>query len=121
MDECKAKAIQTNLGTFRHNETYPGIIQAYSGIFRTLSYPKYLKLSYIQNPDISRTRSILKTPAYSQHWYIQNSAIFRTLVYSKLEAYSEPCHTSTMKRELFSRLYLFSQSIIIFARHAALK
>ena len=30
----KAKAIQTNLGTFRHNQTYPGIIQAYSGIFR---------------------------------------------------------------------------------------
>ena len=38
MDECKAKAIQTNLGTFRHNETYPGIIQAYSGIFRILLY-----------------------------------------------------------------------------------
>ena len=34
MSECKAKAIQTNLGTFRHNQTYPEIIQAYSGIFR---------------------------------------------------------------------------------------
>ena len=27
--------IQTNLGTFRYNQTYPGIIPAYSGIFRT--------------------------------------------------------------------------------------
>ena len=29
MGRCKAKAIQTNLGTFRHNQTHPGIIQAY--------------------------------------------------------------------------------------------
>ena len=36
MDECKAKAIQTNLGTFRHNKTYPVIIKACSGIFRIL-------------------------------------------------------------------------------------
>ena len=39
MSECKAKVIRTNLGTFRHNQAYLGIIQAYSGIFRTLSYP----------------------------------------------------------------------------------
>ena len=26
MGECKMKAIQTNLGTFRHNQTYLGII-----------------------------------------------------------------------------------------------
>ena len=36
MGKCKTKAIQTNLGTFRHNQTYPGIIQAYPGIFGTL-------------------------------------------------------------------------------------
>ena len=30
MAEYKAKAIQTNLSTFRHNQTYPGIIHAYS-------------------------------------------------------------------------------------------
>ena len=29
MGECKTKAVQTNLGTFRHNQTYPGIIQVY--------------------------------------------------------------------------------------------
>ena len=44
MGKCKIKAIQTDLGTFGHNETYPGIIQAYSGIFKTLG-----------NPDIFRT------------------------------------------------------------------
>ena len=30
-------------GIFRHNQTYPGIIQAYSGIFRTLCYPDIFK------------------------------------------------------------------------------
>ena len=40
MGEYKTKAIQTNLGTFRHNQTYPGIIQAYSGIFKILCYPE---------------------------------------------------------------------------------
>ena len=46
MGECKAKAIQTDLGTFRHNQTYLVIIQ---GIFRALSYPDIFKT------DISRT------------------------------------------------------------------
>ena len=34
----KAKAIQTNLGTFRHNQVYPGIIQAYLEPCVTLIY-----------------------------------------------------------------------------------
>ena len=45
MGKCKTKAIQTDLGTFRHNQAYPGIIQAYSkpcvnnpGIFRAVIY-----------------------------------------------------------------------------------
>ena len=29
MGKCKIKAVQTDLGTFRHNQAYPGIIQAY--------------------------------------------------------------------------------------------
>ena len=44
MSKCKTKAIQTDLGTFRHNQTYPGIIQAYSQPCVTLTY---LKLWYI--------------------------------------------------------------------------
>ena len=43
LQECKTKAIQANLGTFRHNQTYPGIIQGYPGIFKTLSYPDIFK------------------------------------------------------------------------------
>ena len=85
MGECKAKAIQTNLGTFRHNQTYPGIIQAYSGIFRTLCYP-----DIFYNCGISRTLTYSEPEAYSEPWYIQDPAIFRTLAYSKFEAYSEP-------------------------------
>ena len=72
MGKCKTKAIQTNLGTFRYNQTYPGIIQAYSGIFRTLCYP-----------------DIFKTVVYPGPWHIQdqkhiqNPDIFTTLVYSE--------------------------------------
>ena len=29
MGKYKIKAVQTDLGTFRHNQAYPGIIQAY--------------------------------------------------------------------------------------------
>ena len=41
MGEFKTKAIQrgTNLGTFRNNQAYLGIVQAYSGILRTLCIP----------------------------------------------------------------------------------
>ena len=99
MGECKAKAIQTNLGTFRHNQTYAGIIQAYSAIFRTLCYP-----DIFYNRGISRTLTYSEPEAYSEPWHIQNPAIFRTLAYSKFEAYSEPCRTSKMKRSLFSQL-----------------
>ena len=95
MGKCKRKAIQTDLGTFKHTSTYPGITQAYSEPCVTL---KYLKLWYIQNPDIFRTRSIFRTLAYSQPWYIQNPGIFKTLPYSNSEAYSKPCQKPTMKR-----------------------
>ena len=78
MGECKAKAIQTNLGTFRHNKTHLGIIQAYLEPCITLTY---LKVWYIQNPDIFRTRTIFRTPAYSRPCYIQNRTIFRMLAY----------------------------------------
>ena len=43
MGECKTKAIQIDLGTFRHDQTYSGIIQAYLEPCLTLIY---LKLVY---------------------------------------------------------------------------
>ena len=97
MGECKTKAITTDLGTFRHNQTYPGIIQVYSAHLESCVTLTYLKLWYIENPDIFRTRSIFRTPAYSKPRYIQYPVIFKTPAYSKSEAYSEPGHTSTMK------------------------
>ena len=41
----KTKVIHTDLGTFRHNQTYPRIIQAYSGIFRVrdIQNPRYIQ------------------------------------------------------------------------------
>ena len=106
MGECKTKAIQTNLGTFRHNQTYPGIIQVYLEPCLNLTF---LKLWYIPNPNILRIRSIFRTPVYSELCYIQNPGIFRTLSHIYEEAL------------IISRLELFSQIMIIFAKLAALK
>ena len=50
MGKCKTKAIQTDLGTFRHNQAYPGIIQAYSGIFKTLCNPGILRTVVYPEP-----------------------------------------------------------------------
>ena len=86
MGECKTKAMRTNLGTFRHNQTYPGIAQAYSDIFRTLCYHDIFKTVVYPEPE-----------AYSEPGHIHNTGIFRTLANSKSEAYSDSCRTSTMK------------------------
>ena len=80
MSKCKTKAIQTDLGTFRHSQTYPGIIPAHSGIFKTLCCPDIFKTVVYPEPE-----------TYSEPWYIQNPGTFRTLAYSKSEAYSKPC------------------------------
>ena len=66
MGECKAKAIQRNLGTFRHNQTYLGIIQAYSCVFRTLCYS-----------DVFYNRGISRTLTYSEPRFIQNAGLFK--------------------------------------------
>ena len=94
MGECKTKAIQTNLGTFRHNQTYPGIIQAYSCIFRTLCNPGIFKIVVCPEP-----------------WHIQgerdiwNPGIFTTLVYL------EPCQTSTFFASIFNGYNYFTNYI----------
>ena len=72
MGECKANNIQTNLSTFRHNQTYPRIIQTYSGIFRTLCYP-----DIFYNCGISRTLTYSEPEACSEPRYIQNADIFK--------------------------------------------
>ena len=63
MGECKAKAIQTSLDTFKHNQTYSGITQAYSDIFRTLCYP-----DIFCNCGISRTLRYSEPEAYLKTW-----------------------------------------------------
>ena len=67
MGKCKTKAIQTDFGTFRHNQAYPGIIQTYSKPCVILTY---LKHWYIQNPNIFKIRNIFRTLVYSEPWYI---------------------------------------------------
>ena len=64
MGKCKTKAIQKDLGTFRHNQAYPGIIQAYSEPCVILVYSEPLVYSehrYIQNAGIFKIRGIFRT------------------------------------------------------------
>ena len=106
MGKCKIKVIETDLGTFKHNQAYAGIIQAYPGIFKTLYNP-----------------GIFRTVLYSESWYvenqkhIQNPGIFTSLVYSE-PPYIQ--NASTFKIggifRTLSNMYdeLFWQIIIIF-------
>ena len=98
MGEYKAKPIKTNLGTLKHDQTYPGIIQAYSGIFRTLCYP-----DIFYNCGISRTQNHIQNQKLIQNPGIFRTAIFKTLAYSKFEEYSEPC-----------LLHIYDDALIIF-------
>ena len=50
MGKCKTKAIEIYLRTFRHNQTYPGTIQAYSDLFRILCYPDIFKTVVYPEP-----------------------------------------------------------------------
>ena len=88
MEKHKAKAIQADLGIFRHNQTYSGIIQTYSKSCVVLAYSEP---SYIQNSGIFRIRGILRTLAYLKTWHIQNLTQFRNL------AYLEPWHIQNQK------------------------
>ena len=116
MSECKAKDkfryIQTNLGTFRHNQTCPGIIQAYSGIFRTVCYP-----DIFYNCGISRTLTYSEREVYSEPCYIQNPAIFRTLHIQnlrhiqKLVAHLRWSVNYFQGYNYFHKLSLFSESL----------
>ena len=84
MGKCKTKAIQTDLGTFRNNQAYPGIIQAYAKPCVTLAY---LEPWYIQNPNIFKIRNIFRTPVYSEFWHIQNPRLIQ--IYTMLDIYDE--------------------------------
>ena len=51
MEKCKTKAIQGILGFFTHCPVYSGIIQAYSGILKTLSNPGIFKTLVYSEPE----------------------------------------------------------------------
>ena len=80
--KCKTKAIQRDLGISRHNQPYPLITQAYSGIFRTLCNPVLLSVVYpepwdIQNQNHIQNRGNSTNLIYSEPRYIQNTNIFK--------------------------------------------
>ena len=83
--------IQTNLGTFRYNQTYPGIIQAYLEPCLALTYLKLVFKTF-------KNLTYYGPEAYPEPRHIHNPAMFRTLAYSISKAYSEPCRTSARKR-----------------------
>ena len=83
MGKCKTKTIQTQLGTFRHNQAYPRIIQAYSGIFKTpcnsIIFTTIVspELRHIENQKRIQNPGILRIPVYSESWHIQNPRLIQ--------------------------------------------
>ena len=71
------------MGEFRLNQTYPGIIQAYSGIFRTMCYPDLIKTVvypeplHVQKLQHIQNAGIFTSPVYSEPCYIQNAGRFQ--------------------------------------------
>ena len=69
---------QMQAHTLRHKQTYPRIIQAYSGILKTLCNSGIFRIViypepwHIQNQKHVQNPGILKTPIYSECWHIQN-------------------------------------------------
>ena len=97
--------------SFRHNQSYPGIIQAYSDIFRIPC-----------NPGVFRTRDIFRTLVYSKAWHSQyqrpiqkpvkdpwgcilQKQLMTTIIYTN---YNYCCNIS------FSHPVLYERSIMIF-------
>ena len=106
MGKRKTKAIQTELGTFRHNQAYPGIIQAYSKPCVPLAY---LDLWYIHNSDIFKIRNIFGTLVYSEPWYIYKSGIFKIQgLFRHLQCQTSmmKCFVKTVKRKQFRSISL---------------
>ena len=97
MVKWKTKAIQTEIGIFRHNQVYPGIIQDYSGISKTLCNSGISRTVVFTEPLHIQNQQHIQYPGISQPGDIKKPSIFRTLEYSKSDAYSEPCQTSMMK------------------------
>ena len=93
-------------GIFR---TLPwGIIQPYSGTFRTLCNAcicrnlTYSKSWNIQNLSIIASQCVFRTLSYLQIY--KNLQIFRSLTYLKLETYLEP--SERFKMEFFAKTVL---------------
>ena len=77
MAKCKIKAIQTNLGTFKHNQTYPGIIQAYSGIFRTLC-----SVMPTHPHQAGATRILKASPSYQKSYLLARTTLPKVVIKS---------------------------------------
>ena len=69
MGKCK----KGHSDRFRHNQGYPGIIQAYSERSGIL----------VQNHGISGTQTYSEPEAYSEPWHFHNIDLFKTPVYSR--------------------------------------
>ena len=80
MVKCKTKAIQTDLSTFRHNQTYPGIIQAYAQpcltlAFKTVVYPQSVtKIVRLVTPPHYSTL-VASLPAHFWSWLPGNASL----------------------------------------------
>ena len=90
MCKCKTKAIKTDLGTLRHNQTYPGIIQGNSGIFKTLCNSGIFRTVDFQNPDIFRH---IQNPAKHLRWNVLQKDLTAIIIFAN---YNNFCSISLL-------------------------
>ena len=71
------KCIYIYLGPFKHNQAYPRLIRAYSGIFRHIRTMLYLESCHILNHKHIQNSGTFIILVYSEPQYIQNALIFK--------------------------------------------
>ena len=97
------RQIQAHSNIFWHIQTYSGIFQIHSDIFRTLCNPDifrafvFSEIWHVQNQKHIQNPVTLGTRAYSELSYIQSTGVFRTQPYSEFQAYSEPYQRSRVE------------------------
>ena len=90
MGKYKTKAIQADLGIFRHIQAYSARHnQAYSEPCVTLTCSEPWQ---IHNQMRIQGLGIFRNLAYSELWFVQNPGIFRTRGIFMALIYSEPRH-----------------------------
>ena len=108
-------------GTFRHNQTYLGIIQEYSGLFKSLCNLGLSESKPCSQPWYIQTIRRFRTLAYLEPWFMETIWIFITLVCLELcHSYSLHIQNPDLKllttlSSIYDRAFYKNHAIFVFA------